>query len=371
MAAFVIDQAAFSGSDEEEPEEDEGDIDDLIDDASDCKQDAHTQYLQEQADEHEQEMRKYNIQRAALNKIETEKREEREALEKKKREDVEKRKRRIRKGNCIESSDDEMQAADQQPPHQWTDGMQDPVLEQQADQQPQHQWTDGMQDPVLAQAPDQQPPHQLDEEMPDPVLEQEGDKEESQSDEELGSESSGDESEPNDMDIDMARISEPQNVCHAPLCDRMCAPCRLQMCLTWDKKYLKCTVKQLDFVRLAPDSCGFLVGQDLPSNVTCGSCVLIAAYLHEEEEDARVEIPWEVLINNPPWLSDAQKMIDFAIEKAVQDNAKADMMTFIRYHVQHQHELQSYAAVGEKRKLCIATIADAIQRLFKEQLSLS
>jgi hypothetical protein len=391
MTDFVIDQAAFSGSDEEEPQDDEGEIDDLIDDESDCKQDAHTQYLQEQADEHAQEMRKYNIQRAALKKIETEKREEREALEKKKREDVEKRKRRIRKGNCIESSDDEMQAPDQQPPHQWTDGMQDPVLEQgggqqpphqwtdgmqdpvleqEGDQEPPHQWTDGMQDPVLEQEADQEPPHQWTDGMQDPVLEQEADREEPQSDEELQSESSGDESDPNDMDIDMARISEPQNVCHTPLCDRMCAPCRLQMCLAWDKNDLKCTVKRLDFVRLAPDSCGFLVGQDLPSNVTCGSCVLIGAYLHEEE-DARVEIPWEVLINNPPWLSDAQKMIDFAIEKAVQDNAKADMMTFIRYHVQHQHELQSYAAVGEKRKLCIATIADAIQRLFKEQLSLS
>ena len=223
-----------------------------------------------------------------------------------------------------------------------------------------------MTEPVLLQAEDQPPQQHYDEQIPDPVHTQPEDNGDALSGEELQSDSSGDESDPNDMDIDMPSISEPQNVLHAPSCNSKCAPCRLKMCLIWDKKELKCNVKKLDFVRLAPDSCGFLVDQDIASNVTCGSCVLIDAYLHEG-----VEIPWETLINNPPWLSDAQTMIDSAIKHAKNENATIDMLGFIRYHVQHQRELESYAAVDPNRELCVSLISKAIHRLFKEQLSVS
>ena len=423
MPEFVIDETEFSGSDEEESKDDDEDIDGLIDDETDCNQDdAHRQYLQEQAEGHAQEMRKYAIQRAALREMETEKREEREALAKRERENKERRRKSIRKGNCIDSSEDEMNSTNQPSSHQWQAGMTESVLgqpeeqqsqhqhdeqmpesvldqpeEQQSqhqhdeqmpesvlgqaeEQQSQHQHDEQMPESVVGQPEEQQPPHQHDEQMPESVLGQAEEQqsqhqhdeetpeenEDALSDDELQSSSSGDESDPNDMGIDMPRASEPQNVCHSPSCDRRCAPCRLQMCLTWDKKKLKCDVKKLDFVRLAPDSCGFLVHQDMPSDVTCGSCVLIDAYLHEG-----VEIPWETITNNPPWLSDAQTMLDSATKQAVKDNAKVDVLAFIRYHVQHPRELQSYAAVDETRELCVAVIAEAIQRLFKEQLSLS
>ena len=381
MPEFVIDETEFSGSDEEESKDDDEDIDGLIDDETDCNQDdAHRQYLQEQAEGHAQEMRKYAIQRAALREMETEKREEREALAKRERENKERRRKSIRKGNCIDSSEDEMNSTNQPSSHQWQAGMTESVLGQPEEQQSQHQHDEQMPESVLDQPEEQQSQHQHDEQMPESVLGQAEEQqsqhqhdeetpeenEDALSDDELQSSSSGDESDPNDMGIDMPRASEPQNVCHSPSCDRRCAPCRLQMCLTWDKKKLKCDVKKLDFVRLAPDSCGFLVHQDMPSDVTCGSCVLIDAYLHEG-----VEIPWETITNNPPWLSDAQTMLDSATKQAVKDNAKVDVLAFIRYHVQHPRELQSYAAVDETRELCVAVIAEAIQRLFKEQLSLS